>query len=291
MNCPKCGEEPPRGSSFCNTCGMRLELTCVACGQKVPPGSRFCNGCGAPLEGAATSTVVPERDPRSYTPKHLAEKILDTLALAEENGINTLVIHNVPATMKVLVEHRRRGGKMQWITCTAHALAGGDLSAFSRQIDELVDYGTDALYISGVEADRMLLAEARVVGDPLGGRVDADAFARARVHRTVERLGESRERVRSVTARGVLLSWVEERAAGLGARQEQLLRYLAEGGGRRTLTFRDYVGLHAGRRAPALRTLQRDWQVLRDDGWLVQVDATSEVFGLSTGPLEFGRRE
>ena len=82
------------------------------------------------------------------------EKILDTLALAEDHGVNTLVIHNVPATMKILVEHRRRGGKMQWITCTFHALAPGDLSAFSRQIDELVDYGTDALYISGVEGDR-----------------------------------------------------------------------------------------------------------------------------------------
>lgn len=83
------------------------------------------------------------------------EKILHTLALAEQHGINTLVIHNVPATMNILVEHRRRGGKMQWITCTAHALAKGDLNAFSRQIDELVDYGTDALYISGVEGDRM----------------------------------------------------------------------------------------------------------------------------------------
>jgi hypothetical protein len=83
------------------------------------------------------------------------QKILDTLSLAEQHGVNTLVVHNVPATMKILVEHRRRGGQMQWITCTAHALAGGDVSAFSRQIDELVDYGTDALYISGVEGDRM----------------------------------------------------------------------------------------------------------------------------------------
>lgn len=92
------------------------------------------------------------------------EKILDTLALAEGHGINTLVIHNVPATMKILVEHRRRGGKMQWITCTFHALAKRDLNAFSREIDELVDYGTDALYISGVEGDRMCGFHERVYG-------------------------------------------------------------------------------------------------------------------------------
>jgi hypothetical protein len=99
------------------------------------------------------------------------EKILDTLALAEQHGINTLVIHNVPATMKILVEHRRRGGKMQWITCTAHALANGDLNAFCRQIDELVDYGTDALYVSGVEADRMCGFHKGICGPDADDRV------------------------------------------------------------------------------------------------------------------------
>ncbi len=83
------------------------------------------------------------------------EKILDTLALAEEHGINTLVIHNVSATMETLKKHRQRGGKMQWITCTRHALANSNLAEFGRQVEELVDYGADALYISGVEADRV----------------------------------------------------------------------------------------------------------------------------------------
>ncbi len=81
------------------------------------------------------------------------EKILETLAVAEENGINTVVVHNVRSTIALLQKHRQRGGKMQWITCTFHALAGGDLARFNREIEELVDAGTDALYISGVEAD------------------------------------------------------------------------------------------------------------------------------------------
>jgi hypothetical protein len=83
------------------------------------------------------------------------DKILETLAIAEENGINTLVVHNVPSTMETLCKHRERGGKMQWITCTFHALAGGDLNKFGQQVEQLVDYGTDGLYISGVEADNM----------------------------------------------------------------------------------------------------------------------------------------
>ena len=42
------------------------------------------------------------------------KKILETLAVAEEHGINTLVIHNVPSSMKILAEHRRRGGNRGW---------------------------------------------------------------------------------------------------------------------------------------------------------------------------------
>jgi hypothetical protein len=81
------------------------------------------------------------------------EKILETLAIAEENGVNTLIVHYVPETIAVLKKHRERGGKMQWITCTCHALVGGGLKQFTEQIERLVDAGTDALYISGVEAD------------------------------------------------------------------------------------------------------------------------------------------
>ena len=83
------------------------------------------------------------------------EKILQTLAVAEEHGINTVVVHNVRSVIALLQKHRQRGGKMQWITCTFHALAGGDLAKFNREVEELVDSGTDAIYISGVEADAL----------------------------------------------------------------------------------------------------------------------------------------
>ena len=64
------------------------------------------------------------------------------------------MVHNVPATIQLLQEHRKRGGKMQWITCTFHALGRG-LNEFTREIEQLVDAGTDALYVSGVEADTL----------------------------------------------------------------------------------------------------------------------------------------
>ncbi len=82
------------------------------------------------------------------------QKILDTLAVAEDHGVNTVVVHNVPATIKLLQQHRKRGGKMQWITCTFHALVRG-FQEFNREIEQLVDAGTDAVYVSGVEADTL----------------------------------------------------------------------------------------------------------------------------------------
>jgi len=41
---------------------------------------KFCRSCGTSL---ADATVSPVRDPRAYTPKHLAEKILTTRAALE----------------------------------------------------------------------------------------------------------------------------------------------------------------------------------------------------------------
>jgi hypothetical protein len=63
-----------------------MSPTCAACGTSVVPGSRFCHGCGARLPLPRPS--LPERfaSPISYTPPHLAERILaDRSALEGEH--------------------------------------------------------------------------------------------------------------------------------------------------------------------------------------------------------------
>ena len=82
MNCQHCGAEPPPGSAFCNACGGRLEVSCAACGNTPPPDSAFCNGCGANLEADAPPAAA-RRVPRDYTPKHLADKILQSQSALE----------------------------------------------------------------------------------------------------------------------------------------------------------------------------------------------------------------
>ncbi|MDP6522797.1 MAG: hypothetical protein QGI24_05740 [Kiritimatiellia bacterium] len=82
------------------------------------------------------------------------EKILETLATAEENGVDTLVIHTVPRALSVLKKHRQRGGKMKWIICTT-ANIDDKLEAYTKSVRQLVDDGTDAIYLWGVRADQL----------------------------------------------------------------------------------------------------------------------------------------
>jgi len=77
-----CQHENPTGSSFCLECGARLGLTCASCGTDLPVGSEFCNKCGTAV-GSSTVGQARFASPESYTPKHLAKKILTSKSALE----------------------------------------------------------------------------------------------------------------------------------------------------------------------------------------------------------------
>ena len=88
------------------------------------------------------------------------DKIIETMAVAEHNGINTLVIHTVPHVLDTLRKYRvEMGGKIQWIICPT-APVGNDLSEYARQVEALVKDGCEAVYLWGVHSDK-LVAEGR----------------------------------------------------------------------------------------------------------------------------------
>ena len=84
MGCPSCGAENPPTNKFCGECGAALARVCGGCGTRNPPTNRFCGECGGRLApGAETSAAaadVSSPSPHSYTPRHLAEKILASRA-------------------------------------------------------------------------------------------------------------------------------------------------------------------------------------------------------------------
>ena len=70
------------------------------CQKLNPGGARFCNACGAPLHMAMPATA-----PRSYTPAHLAERILTSRSGIEgERKQITVLFADVKGSMELLAD-------------------------------------------------------------------------------------------------------------------------------------------------------------------------------------------
>ena len=102
MQCPRCQHENPPGMKFCGECAAPLSSMCQSCGAANPPGHKFCGQCAAPLR---TATTAPSVAPESYTPKHLAEKILTSkTALEGERKQVTVLFADLKGSMELLAD-------------------------------------------------------------------------------------------------------------------------------------------------------------------------------------------
>src|SRR5438128_5065854 len=104
MKCPRCQHENPPQAKFCLECGARVALTCTKCLSELPAGAKFCLECGAPV--ASQATAEPRfTSPSSYTPKHLAEKILTSKsALKGERKQVTVLFADLKGSMELLAD-------------------------------------------------------------------------------------------------------------------------------------------------------------------------------------------
>src|SRR5712671_4572488 len=76
MECPRCRAQNREGRRFCGECGLSFASTCPSCGFLNEGSEKFCGGCGRSLSAAPPTAESPFSSPQTYTPKHLAEKIL-----------------------------------------------------------------------------------------------------------------------------------------------------------------------------------------------------------------------
>jgi class 3 adenylate cyclase/tetratricopeptide (TPR) repeat protein len=107
MKCPRCQHESPSDADFCPECGAKLDVICAACGTTNAPTHKFCKKCGQALgAGAGHGQVgVPSTAPASYTPKHLAEKILTSKAALEgERKQVTVLFADLKGSMELLAD-------------------------------------------------------------------------------------------------------------------------------------------------------------------------------------------
>jgi len=106
MKCPGCQHESPAAAVFCQECGKRLELACPGCGTANRLGTKFCKKCGqsvAMMPPAAAGVTF--RSPESYTPKHLAEKIVTSKsALEGERKQVTVLFADLKGSMELLAD-------------------------------------------------------------------------------------------------------------------------------------------------------------------------------------------
>src|SRR5437899_3903550 len=102
MKCSRCQAENDPGARFCEDCGARLEAACPSCGTPVTPGKKFCRSCGSAL---TTEPAGRFASPESYTPRHLAEKILTSKsALEGERKQVTVLFADLKASMELLAD-------------------------------------------------------------------------------------------------------------------------------------------------------------------------------------------
>ena len=96
MKCPKCQFANREIAKFCNECGYKFELECPECGTKNRLESKFCDQCGHDFRKAVEDPAIDYTQSKSYTPKHLADKILTTRSSLEgERKIVTVLFADV----------------------------------------------------------------------------------------------------------------------------------------------------------------------------------------------------
>lgn len=78
MICSQCQTDNPPDASFCDQCGVRLDMLCPNCGETNRRTARFCRSCGSAINqapAAPPAAVAASPAPITYVPKHLSEKI------------------------------------------------------------------------------------------------------------------------------------------------------------------------------------------------------------------------
>jgi len=83
MQCPQCHAENREPRRFCAECGALLNFACPSCGFSNEPGEKFCGGCGIQIPEPSSVPESKFRSPDLYTPKHLADKILQSKSALE----------------------------------------------------------------------------------------------------------------------------------------------------------------------------------------------------------------
>src|SRR5512139_3934692 len=105
MKCPSCKHENRLGAKFCEECAAPLVRGCTNCGAQLSPTAKFCSECAHPAGQAIPLVSQRFGAPEAYTPKHLAERILNSKAALEgERKRVTVLFADLKGSMELLAD-------------------------------------------------------------------------------------------------------------------------------------------------------------------------------------------
>jgi class 3 adenylate cyclase len=105
-SCPRCRHDNEVTAKFCEECATPLARACAQCGRTLSPTSKFCPECAHQTGPSSASAPTPRfGSPGSYTPKHLAERILTSKAALEgERKQVTVLYADLKGSMELLAD-------------------------------------------------------------------------------------------------------------------------------------------------------------------------------------------
>jgi len=104
VKCSRCQHENPPQAKFCEECAAPVARICQNCGTRLSATAKFCPECARPTAAGAV-TQGKFGSPESYTPKHLAEKILTSKsALEGERKQVTVLFADLKGSMELLAD-------------------------------------------------------------------------------------------------------------------------------------------------------------------------------------------
>jgi class 3 adenylate cyclase/tetratricopeptide (TPR) repeat protein len=145
MRCSRCDQENANDARFCSRCGYPVAaVPCAACGRANAPHSQFCSGCGRALN-VMSPADLSRTSPRSYTPAHLAARILTTrTALEGEHKIVTVLFCDI--VRSTALAERLEAEGMHGILNRFFELALRDVHRFEGTINQFLGDGFMALF-------------------------------------------------------------------------------------------------------------------------------------------------
>jgi class 3 adenylate cyclase/tetratricopeptide (TPR) repeat protein len=91
LRCSKCGHDNGIGAKFCEECASQLARICASCGTQFSAEAKYCPECAHPAKSLQSRFFSPD----TYTPTHLAQKILTskTAVTGERKQLTALFAH------------------------------------------------------------------------------------------------------------------------------------------------------------------------------------------------------